>query len=504
MGDHSSALIESLLHQPIEAIPAELNALEPWIAAERAAVEHERVSDNYWKYVSGPCSWESCAQPEAFPTGSTAEPILDLISKNEPALALLDEGIRRGKLRFPLDDGDGWSGSYNAGTNLRTLVRVRALQIRAHLSNGKIDLAEQQCLQLLSVADILLSSRGMHLTLLVAAAYHNIAIAEIRNLIWQPDAGVSDLERLMERLGNGPALRDAMVAAEVSELRYAVGFIQPFVGVVGNRELVDLVFEKLYAKSPQTNGEEPILLDDRMEKVRKALHYLFAEHPALFDLDETRAILTASYQGSLDQVVQPWRRWENRRLGRFGQWLRWLRMWRDPWPIPLQFGMPYEFLGEDAESIESRKLVGFPQRSWDVSPGRLARSLAALRTRVNPFGRALAEYLYSHPGSTREVMFKLAAERAAARLLAALRVYEIRTGRLPAGLPDLVEAGVIVAQPTDPFDEGPLRYSRDSRKIWSVGPDGRDDRGKPKDAPFAKSYDLVWWIPTTSKTTTAA
>ena len=61
------------------------------------------------------------------------------------------------------------------------------------------------------------------------------------------------------------------------------------------------------------------------------------------------------------------------------------------------------------------------------------------------------------------------------RLLVFLRQVADRDGRLPAAAEEFMDRGMAEPVPLDPFSGGPLRYSRDRRLVWSVGPDGEDD-----------------------------
>lgn len=68
------------------------------------------------------------------------------------------------------------------------------------------------------------------------------------------------------------------------------------------------------------------------------------------------------------------------------------------------------------------------------------------------------------------------------QLIAALALcaYKLEKGIYPAVLSELVPS-YLTAVPQDVFDNKPLCYKRDgaSYKLWSIGPDGRDDGGKP-------------------------
>ncbi len=92
--------------------------------------------------------------------------------------------------------------------------------------------------------------------------------------------------------------------------------------------------------------------------------------------------------------------------------------------------------------------------------------------------------------SHREVQFKDASDRADDGLLTtllALRAYRLKRGDYPASLDALVTSGTLHALPADPFARsanapfGYRRLSGDGFRLYSVGPDGVDDGGRPID-----------------------
>lgn len=84
---------------------------------------------------------------------------------------------------------------------------------------------------------------------------------------------------------------------------------------------------------------------------------------------------------------------------------------------------------------------------------------------------------------------------AALRLLMAelaIRGFSARHGKPPAALEDLVPSW-LPAVPLDPFSQRPLVYrvTTNSFVIYSVGPDGKDDSGKPPTSRGAETGDLL-------------
>lgn len=77
----------------------------------------------------------------------------------------------------------------------------------------------------------------------------------------------------------------------------------------------------------------------------------------------------------------------------------------------------------------------------------------------------------------------------------ALRLYRYEHKRYPDDLQPLVPK-YLSKVPLDPFDGKPLRYRKLSKgfKVWSVGPNLRDDRGMdpPSWGRWDMGGDIVW------------
>jgi hypothetical protein len=81
----------------------------------------------------------------------------------------------------------------------------------------------------------------------------------------------------------------------------------------------------------------------------------------------------------------------------------------------------------------------------------------------------------------------------------ALRAYRLEKGDYPASLDSLVSGGYLSKVPDDPFaGTGPLRYHRilkDKYILYSVGPDGKDNGGKPIVAATGNGTPKRWAEP---------
>ncbi|HWB03045.1 MAG TPA: hypothetical protein VG796_08490 [Verrucomicrobiales bacterium] len=77
-------------------------------------------------------------------------------------------------------------------------------------------------------------------------------------------------------------------------------------------------------------------------------------------------------------------------------------------------------------------------------------------------------------------LYKAAATTRMVKLSLAINEWQSdHEGALPERLEQLVPR-YIAAIPADPFDGKPVRYHRDWRWLWCVGPDLKDDTGKLK------------------------
>jgi hypothetical protein len=91
-------------------------------------------------------------------------------------------------------------------------------------------------------------------------------------------------------------------------------------------------------------------------------------------------------------------------------------------------------------------------------------------------------------------VFRVRTEREATRAVLALLIFERKKGVLPAKLSDLVAEKLLKSVPSDPFSSGKILYSRERRIVWSVGENGKDDKGDAGEFRWSGD-DVVWSIP---------
>ena len=83
---------------------------------------------------------------------------------------------------------------------------------------------------------------------------------------------------------------------------------------------------------------------------------------------------------------------------------------------------------------------------------------------------------------------------AIAAVVAARRWADSHGGALPESLQDLVRGDLLPRVPTDAFSGEPLHYSQREGRIWSVGPNAKDDGGHRDPAGEGTRDDLVWSV----------
>jgi len=121
---------------------------------------------------------------------------------------------------------------------------------------------------------------------------------------------------------------------------------------------------------------------------------------------------------------------------------------------------------------------------------------AFLMSLSNPLGTLLREQLRTRYERLHALFRRGEAERELAAAVIGARLFEIRHGRLPLELAELVRAGLLAQLPNDPYRGTPLRYSPAARAVWSAGEDGTDDGGMSRTCGGEKTpRDIVRPIP---------
>lgn len=145
---------------------------------------------------------------------------------------------------------------------------------------------------------------------------------------------------------------------------------------------------------------------------------------------------------------------------------------------------------KDVEQLASKligpvpeELLGGPEKP---TPARKRQLIAAMKKTPNLLGRSVLQ-MFVLGESVVEADFRHRAAWQATRAWVGLRVHELRKGKPATSLDQLVSSRILASVPADPFGDGPLRYEAKNRRVWSVGPDGKDHGGDAKE-----KRDLVY------------
>jgi hypothetical protein len=136
-----------------------------------------------------------------------------------------------------------------------------------------------------------------------------------------------------------------------------------------------------------------------------------------------------------------------------------------------------------AESVRAA-IWAIPRCVAEALPERGASGLTGeesaleLYRKPNPHGRKLLGTVGADLRGLIHTKDRAEGRLSGARLVVALRLFEKRTGKLPATLAELVPA-YLPAVPRDPYDGNPFRYAPEKRLVYAVGMDLKDSGGTP-------------------------
>ncbi len=369
------------------------------------------------------------------PDETGAKAMRDWFEQNRVAMKLLREGIRKGNCRFPPSAGPKSEFSYLIP--LRHMGLALAAQARLETMSGNVNDAADKFLDVGRMGDLFLAGEGPLIHVLVGYSQQRSSAEGIRWLVARPDISEITLRRL---------------AAEPASYSMAAP---------GLAHAYRLEFAKYFL---------PLILDPAscFDEKNKAMNKLVG-NPACFDKTDTFQVGVEFYRR---MVANCGRSWPKRDRG----------------------------IGADAKKIAEGLPNGIMKLTspmkLEISDEEVADVLPKLEGLRNPVGRALVSNVitaldYAHPQQ-----YEILAERRASQILAALRVYVLRSGALPESLDVLVKERILSAVPNDPFSEMPFRYSKDQRRIWSIGADEEDDLGEGDEGTFIadKELDYVWTV----------
>jgi hypothetical protein len=395
-------------------LPAEQNALGPWLAASEAIVDRERL-------LAACNEFESRYYEDECPINSRAvklnlyRELEELLTINEAAFGLIDVGCARGRLQLPRVD---WPNQCPAVDPLalswRILARLRASRGILHEMRGDLAGAAADAIAVHRMGSMLCNGEGMVLQCLVGGATRSLGLSTIREIV-QATADQAVRARLREELDEAFSRPDGLAEAlRVEACHYSVPAIQSLSTSGPLDQLVEVLLANFYENTPLSNmmpNDSDRVPDDfveaRLRLRRRQLLVLLDGHPRPFDLQKTARRVGQHFAESLSRLEAgppAEGRWKraiaslDRRIG----WTRWTRLNRG-WPASLSPDQALDYIGVDERARKKREqLVHFGDPRWyarSLSPlgeHQVRRYAARLRRVDNPVGEVVAAKLASH------------------------------------------------------------------------------------------------------------
>jgi len=462
-------------------IPAEENAWIPWSEIPEKAFwlwERDDVAAAVEEYLfEEPWLDEDAEAPAAKLRPELREVLLSL----EPHLDKLAAGVVRGRFQLPrrFDLQCRVDAAADVASQLRGGGKLLLLRAKLDCADGQYARSGESVATLLQLRRTFLSEEPTLGDHLFSVSAEQLGLDALR---WLARHRAVPDEILSDDGIDASSARAELKRAWGGELQHHLNMIEKLPDATD----LDALVREITAIG---EDDDP---DDKTVAARKQMVEMLADHPRAFDRDATKVLAHELFSALVAQADRPW---TARRDNVAAKILAEL----DAWP----------------RGLRPNNVIWTPMviRASTLRDGR-----RALRRIDNPAGKMLVVGLFDPKSSLfadvgTGLLFRalsLAAERAATRVVLALRRHERRTGKLPATLEELVASGLLDSVPDDPFGSEPLRYARERRQLWSVGENSRDDGGieAPEEAPGDDEEeaadeaeaddgpdDLVWRLP---------
>lgn len=388
------------------------------------------------------CGGESAMSWRDWPeivTGADTDCIDATLDANAPALEEFDRALSRPDLQFPLLR---FPTDFPQFALMRRLAVLKLERAKARQRAGDRQGSVDDVLGLLRYARLFEAGDGPLIHFLVGLALDADAMAGARWYAAHPNADAASLNAVLRAVAlNEQGLGAAAAQAYRVEFNcFAVRMSEQVfsVGVGGRGGALEWFFGK---------GSESM----------RVAKFVFADHPKALDPPETLRLASACVAA----IVMA---------------------------APRDVGRPVN----DRDAGLRVELAAWPER-WNISVRAARKVRAALAAVDNPIGKRWV--LEVVPGASSVYLDNVSLSRAIARgtsTLLALRLYELRSGELPATLSELVSEGVLSTLPVDPYSGAPLGYQKFARAVWSAGP----EKGPNGGAGCARSgQHCLWSLP---------
>jgi hypothetical protein len=441
-------------------IPPEQNAFTLWQRAVAAFVHVQGSPDLE-------AAWKRALEEDGpFPDDEDGRLLSEWLDRNREALALWMEGSRHTRCQFyPLLDGLHSLLPYLAP--MKAMATAMSLRARRSVAAGDFESACEDLLATLRCGDLAIDGEGSLLHVLVGIAIQHIAIDGLRQLAARPGVPQRILDSILAQSGS------VMRAGEGLATAWRVELCCCILHTVADPK--GFLADTNTSWNNKAGTPEEIMIGEMMGQAisrmdRRAAVELFCQY----------------YRRYVSVAVSPWKT-RDRSVDRDAKALS---------KSVADIGLSNYALAaviSTGDYLFKRYILS------EISAGREARSIELKNTTLHVFQRlpmpgekALFCLLSSPAEATPKCERWCRAYRGAVRTIVALRLFVDRRGRLPDSLDDLVTEGILTAVPTDPFNDQPLRYSKERKVVWSVGADEIDDGGAIDPELSTSSKDYAW------------
>jgi hypothetical protein len=425
-------------------LPKEQNAYWPLLEIGQ---EIEKLPEEQRDLVTN-SSWTRQATPESDPTRVlNLDEARTLLETSDEFAARMDAALALGGFQFPqpdvkewwLDPEDDLSAApvepfYAAGHLLMKMRRGRA---KAFSTLGRHREAMRELLAISRHSDLVIQGDGLYIGYLHGSLGESQLLVALQETISRFSLPEEDLLYLLEQLPEHELIDTALIRAHLVELNE---FLLP--------TLEQLTLEQLMSIMPESD-----LLPRR--------------HRNMLDRAETVRLAGLRTLSLIETEKTPWPQ-------------------RPETPIKHP---------ELKEAISELPQVPPEVESGErgLTPAEERAQRAKLRRIENPLGKQIVASPIS--ADMTETSLHRRTRRSATRTIIALEIYRQRHGRLPATLESLVDAGIVKKLPLDPASLESLRYDRERKLLWGIGPDRVDDGGDDRSEDlFAPKKDIVFHI----------
>lgn len=393
-----------------------------------------------------------------FPKGKDGEKFLAIIEANRDGLALFDQFATYRGIRFPtiLDI---------QVDRLRTLSRIRRLQIAFHQAQGDFAPIKKWIRDLLHISQMLQNSEGGLTVWLIGSYLESANCGTIAHLASDPACPIELIEAWQQA---ALLLRTRPIESLAQVLRRE--FCEFFLPAMAKLPADATLGQAISAVADLTRPKKGhLLLAFRMMLREWQIRLFLFGHLAPFSRDETiqlasdhlaELLRVLAFDRSLPTVVI-----DEEDLDRL----------EERWPTCISLHAIDLMLLHLDRPIWSR----WKEARDDII--ELWNAENDLRYVNNVFGKyyiaCYCSWVTQRDSITKIVVRNRVREEVTLTRMA-IRRFERRFKRLPKSLHELVDEKYLLELPLDPVDCQPLRYDPNRQLLWSIGFDAQDDGGK--------------------------